>query len=635
MSGTVPLGVAFAAVDASHPLQQIDLFVDGKYSQTLTNCAPRPGNLLSVTLNGYPLTYTVPTNATLATVANGLATLLNAPATTNLTLVTACAHGDRVELRSLAANSSATMFYFIDRTTTNPAGRYYCAQYAPSPPLPQLTSKGRNSGDTYRLHLETPVGVAGCVQASTDLVVWLPIFTNSVGGPVDFVDAAVSRYSRRFYRIMATVPDLRPQLTSLGFNRGTGFKLRVSTASALPYIVQTSTNLVNWTPIYTNSSGVTVDLIDTQATNTARRFYRTLILPQSPAPLFTVQNSTNAGGLLLQVNGAAQPCVILVSTNQTQWTPVYTNFAVGQVQTAVGSSAGSAGTLTTFLTASRSTFLDSTANGLRNFTVTGTIGVGVWLQISVTKTNGAVLSLSVTNQSGTAALFDLAQQLVTAINSSLGLQGSDGLVAEDLCAGAFGTANFNLYARSPGRDAAAIQVQLTSSAGVGTSPSAPMCLNFNLSDLQPRNHLYLTAGSSNLDVTFPLNTTDLADGFHELAAVAYEGSHVRTQSRITLPIQIHNSPLSASMTLLDLAATAPVQGTYHIQVAANTNNVTTISLFSTGGLLTMITNQSTATFTIDGTVLGAGLHPFYAQVRTSGGGQYRTQVQWVRLLDPQ
>ncbi len=41
LSGTAQLGVAFSAVDANHPLQQIDLFVDGKYFQTLTNCAPR------------------------------------------------------------------------------------------------------------------------------------------------------------------------------------------------------------------------------------------------------------------------------------------------------------------------------------------------------------------------------------------------------------------------------------------------------------------------------------------------------------------------------------------------------------------------------------------------------------------
>jgi uncharacterized protein (TIGR03790 family) len=635
LTGTAQLGMAFLASDGNHPLQQIDLFVDGKYFQTVTNLAPRPGNLLTVTLNGYPLTYTVPTNATPATVANDLATLLNG-LDTNLTQVAALVHGDRVELHLSAANGPATPFFFTDRTTTNPAGRYYKVQYVSSLLPPQLTSPGRSTNGAFRAHMETPLGVASYVQASTDLASWLTIFTNLVGGPLDWVDAAASGYTRRFYRIVETVPNPIPQLASLGLTSGPGFKLRVSTASVLPYTIQSSTNLADWTPVYTNSAGGTMDFIDAQATNTARRFFRALVLAQTAAaPAVSVQSSTNADGLLLQVQGAVQPYVILESADQIQWTPVFTNVAVGQVQATVGSSAGSAGALTTFLTVSRSAFLDSIANGLHAFSFSGSITVGAWLQATVTKTNGAVLSLNVTNQSVTAALFDLVQQLVAAINSSPALQGSDGLVAEDLSAGAFGSASCNLRARSPGRDAAAIQVQLLASAGANANPSTPVSLNVNLPDLQPRNHLYVSAGATSLAATFPLDTTRLADGFHELAAVAYEGSDVRTQTRITLPIQVQNSPLSASLTLLDLAGTAPVQGTYHIQVAANTGGVSAISLFSTGGLLSTLTNQSTATFTVAGSTLGAGLHPFYAQVQTPGGAQYRTQVQWARLVNPQ
>ena len=55
LSGTTNLSVQFSALDANHPLQQVDLFVDGTYFSTLTNLAPCPGNLLTVTLNGYPI----------------------------------------------------------------------------------------------------------------------------------------------------------------------------------------------------------------------------------------------------------------------------------------------------------------------------------------------------------------------------------------------------------------------------------------------------------------------------------------------------------------------------------------------------------------------------------------------------
>ncbi len=76
--------------------------MDGQYFSTLTNLTPCPGNLLTVTLNGYPITYTVPTNSTLSTVASGLAAQINA--VTNATQVKALVHGDRVELQSIATN---------------------------------------------------------------------------------------------------------------------------------------------------------------------------------------------------------------------------------------------------------------------------------------------------------------------------------------------------------------------------------------------------------------------------------------------------------------------------------------------------------------------------------------------------
>ena len=629
LSGTVQLGASFSAADANHPLQQIDLFVDGLYYQTLTNCAPCPGNLLSVTLNGYPFAYTVPANATIATVTSGLAALLNTAATTNFTCVCAQAHGDRVELHLLASNSLAFPFYVTVNAATNPAGPYYSVQYlsAPSPPL--LSSPSRNSDGSFWLHLQTTAGTPGLVQASTDLVSWVTIYTNLAGGPLDIVDEAARGYPRRFYRVLVTAPDPRPQLSPLGFTSGTGFSLHVSTPSSLPYAIQSSTNLADWTFIYTNLSGGAADFTDPQATKTARCFYRALVFSQAPsAAVLSVQNNTNANGVLLAVNGAAQPCVVLESTNQVQWTPVFTNLDVGQVQTTASSSPGTADACTTFLTASLADFLASTAYGLRPFNVTGTIALGAWLQLNVIETNGLTVSVSVTNQSASAALLDLAQQLVTAINSCPALQGSDGLIAEDLAAGAFGTATFNLQAGS------SIQAGLTTSTTLGASPSSPAQLNSNLSDLQPRNHLYITAGTTNLALAFPLDTTQLADGFHELEAVAYEGTHVRTQTRISLPVQVQNTTLSASLTLLDLPATAPVLGTYHIQVAANTGSVGAISLFSTGGLLGTVTNQPVAAFTVAGSTLGAGLHPFYALVQTQGGAQYRTAVQSVRLINP-
>jgi hypothetical protein len=316
-----------------------------------------------------------------------------------------------------------------------------------------------------------------------------------------------------------------------------------------------------------------------------------------------------------------------------------TNFAYGEVQTSVASAIGSAGSLTTFLTASQPEFLVSSAQGIQGYSqlsLTNLVSTNSRIEFSITKTNGQTVVVAVTNLShGNSAT--LVGQLVAAINTNSALQGSDGIVAGDYLVNPYGAkinnTIFNLYARSPGCQAAAIQVIATVSSSVPTiTPAVNTTLTQNLSDLQPRNHLYVTAGAASLALNFPLDTTTLADGYHELTTVAYEGSDARIQTRVTVPVQIQNSSLNVELTLLDLTNSAPVQGTYHIQVAANTNNVSLITLYSTGGVLGAVTNQSTATFEVAGTNLWAGWHPFYAIVRTAGGHGCRTRTQWARLV---
>src|ERR1022692_2030818 len=60
LRGATNLSLQFTAADPNHPVQQVDLFVDGTFAQTVTNILPSANNVLSVTLNGYPTNYTVP-----------------------------------------------------------------------------------------------------------------------------------------------------------------------------------------------------------------------------------------------------------------------------------------------------------------------------------------------------------------------------------------------------------------------------------------------------------------------------------------------------------------------------------------------------------------------------------------------
>src|SRR6185369_17069972 len=126
--------------------------------------------------------------------------------------------------------------------------------------------------------------------------------------------------------------------------------------------------------------------------------------------------------------------------------------------------------------------------------------------------------------------------------------------------------------------------------------TGPQNLEDYLSDLEPRNHLYITAGVTNLPITFPLDTSSLPNGFHELTAVVYEGSHVRTQKRVAQNVRIQNSPLSAVLTVLVGDAISAREATLQFSVVANTNTISRLDLYSTGGLLGSVLGQSSAIF---------------------------------------
>jgi uncharacterized protein (TIGR03790 family) len=628
LTGLTELGLTFNPGAKGLPLAQVDLFIDGKYFQTLTNLPPGAGDMLIVSVNGFPISYTVPTNATLTSVASGLAAAINAPANTNITKVAAFGRGDRIELRLLSTNRMADAFYFVDTPAGGVTNVAYRTSYLPEPVPPQVAPVPPGPNGAFKLHCQSPAAsMPYLILASTNFQDWIPVYTNLTGAPEDFTDPDSSKYSQRFFRSLGLWPDQRPKLSLFSSNPGT-LRLHADTAGSLPYTIQTSSNLVDWFPTFTNAAGGPSDFTDVW-NGGVKRFYRALAgFAELPPPAFSVLGGSTNGASVLQMAGTPWPYRVEASSDLTHWTPLFTNLTVRGGQTEVSMSANSR----TYLSASRSSFLDSTAYGIRLFNVYGRIQSNSVLQVTITKTNGQPISFSVTNQpSGTLA--SLTQQILNLINNESALQGSDGLSAEDLVIDTFGEPTFNLRARSPGLQAAAIKVSFTTSISFYTDPSVPATLTQNLSDLQPRNHLYVSAGAPSLVFQIALDTATLPDGYHELTAVAYEGSSVRTQARATLPVQVHNSNLSAAMNLLDLPNTAPVQGLYHIQIAASTNNVSAIRLFSTGGQLDGVTNQSSWTFNVDGSFLGAGLHPFYAVVETADGRRYRTQTRKVRLVN--
>jgi hypothetical protein len=288
-----------------------------------------------------------------------------------------------------------------------------------------------------------------------------------------------------------------------------------------------------------------------------------------------------------------------------------------------------------FLTPARATFLDSIAAGYHTLAIQGSPATGDWLRLSLTLTNGSTFMFGVTNSGGNT-VGQLMAALYNDVNNTGALQASAGVYGADFDdESGSGYADFNFYAQSVGWAASDIQVVLTASTDFIFLTSGTNSLQDNLSDLVPRNHLYVAAGKLSLPVNWTLDTTRLPDGSHELEAVTYEGTSVRTQTRVSQNVIIQNTGLSAVLNTLYGGSNTDLSATLQFSVVANAGNIGTIELFSTGGLLASVTNESSANFSIAGAFLGMGLHPFFAIVTDTAGHQYRTATTWIRLIGPE
>jgi uncharacterized protein (TIGR03790 family) len=296
-------------------------------------------------------------------------------------------------------------------------------------------------------------------------------------------------------------------------------------------------------------------------------------------------------------------------------------------------SRASASAATTFLAAPRADFLDSTATGTCGLFVSNAPVVGDWLQLTVTKTNGTTVALAVTNTAPGTTLGALVQRLMNLVNATAALQSADGLFAADFYAfNSVVGAEFTLNARASGWAAAQIQTVFTGSPRLPILPGATNRLDHNLGDLRPRDHLYVSSGALDLPVAWALDTTRLADGYHEFIAVAYEGTSVRTQTRAVRQVRIENTALTATLTPQFAGSNAALGSTLAFAVAANTNSLARLELFTTGGSVGVVVNRPAATFTLAAAALGLGRHPFYALVTDDFGQQYRTQTRWIQIV---
>ena len=131
-----------------------------------------------------------------------------------------------------------------------------------------------------------------------------------------------------------------------------------------------------------------------------------------------------------------------------------------------------------------------------------------------------------------------------------------------------------------------------------------------------------------------MSNHQLADGCHQLTAVAYEGTSVATQTRISRNIVVKNTALTASLYSLPVGTNATLSQSLQFTVTANSTNLASIELFGTGGCQGVVTNQAGAVFTVPAAWFGQGLHPFYAVVSDQSGNRFQTATSWYDILPP-
>jgi hypothetical protein len=188
----------------------------------------------------------------------------------------------------------------------------------------------RTPGGQMVLTVSGPAGSSYVIQTSTDLVQWTPFSTNTIspGGSVDIVDLNPNS-PQKFYRAAPYVVSAPPEPQQSDFKMANGVFSFTLSGLAGTYVIQWSTDLLNWTSFSTNTipSGGSIQIIDPN-TASAMKIYRAvpyIVAGIPPLPQLS-GFQLSRGVFSFTLNGpAGSNYVIQASTDLVHWTPFSTN----------------------------------------------------------------------------------------------------------------------------------------------------------------------------------------------------------------------------------------------------------------------------------------------------------------------
>ena len=124
----------------------------------------------------------------------------------------------------------------------------------------------------------------------------------------------------------------------------------------------------------------------------------------------------------------------------------------------------------------------------------------------------------------------------------------------------------------------------------------------------------------------PLDTAQLADGYHELRVVATESSSVQSQGRWVMPVQFKNH--GRSLTLRVEPERVPLAGSVRVSVAGE--GLDGVAVFSMGRVLGRTAGADT-TIEVPAELLGRGRVTIRATGRTGAGAANSVNAKPVTI----
>jgi hypothetical protein len=175
---------------------------------------------------------------------------------------------DLLEWTSLMTNNYGGAMTFYDWDGYGAPMRYYRAVVLNY--LPVMTQLPPIGDGLVHVYTETLGNQPFAIQASGDLVNWSDLYTNPWGGPVEFADDASATEPQRFYR--AKILPAQPDLT---WPTGEPFvQFHLDGLGGMPYVIELSTDQLNWLTIATNAAGGPMEFVDTQDPDSPPHYYR-------------------------------------------------------------------------------------------------------------------------------------------------------------------------------------------------------------------------------------------------------------------------------------------------------------------------------------------------------------------------